>query len=148
MDRTAARGILVKDGKIALMRVGKLDCHKLPGGGAEGQETPEETFVRELMEETGYRARITHDLGVVDEHKAKTGFCQRSFCFAGEAEAYAGSALTQNERDLGYGLEWMAASEALALFEDDAQTFEEYTIRFMFAREAAIVREWIRVCGG
>lgn len=52
--RIGVYGIIVKDGKIALVRKakggykGKLD---LPGGGMEHAETPLETLKRELQEE-------------------------------------------------------------------------------------------------
>ena len=51
-----AYGIITKDNEIVLIRkgrggyTGKLD---LPGGGIEHTETPQETLVRELYEETG-----------------------------------------------------------------------------------------------
>lgn len=54
--RVGAYGILIKDGKIALVRKagggykGKLD---LPGGGIEHTELPEETLEREIREEAG-----------------------------------------------------------------------------------------------
>ena len=54
--RIGAYGIIIHDGKIALVKKanggykGKLD---LPGGGMEHKELPEETLKREILEEAG-----------------------------------------------------------------------------------------------
>lgn len=54
--RVGCYGLIIKDGKIALIkkaRGGYKGLLDLPGGGIEYGETPEETLVRELMEEAG-----------------------------------------------------------------------------------------------
>lgn len=51
--RPSVRGIIIKDGKIAMMHSQRYDYYKLPGGGIEGNETCEETLVREIREEAG-----------------------------------------------------------------------------------------------
>lgn len=56
-------------GSVALIarrsRTGRLDwC--LPKGHLEGNETPEQTAVREIEEETGIRGRVTHEIGTID----------------------------------------------------------------------------------
>jgi 8-oxo-dGTP pyrophosphatase MutT (NUDIX family) len=52
--RHTARGIVVHDSQILLMERwrGELHYFSIPGGGIEKGETPEETVVRELNEET------------------------------------------------------------------------------------------------
>ena len=51
--RTAVRGIVEKDGKYLIIH-SKYGDYKFPGGGMEGNETHEETLIREMQEETGY----------------------------------------------------------------------------------------------
>lgn len=51
--RTAVRGIVEKDGKFLIIH-SKYGDYKFPGGGMEGNETHEETLIREMQEETGY----------------------------------------------------------------------------------------------
>lgn len=51
--RRSARGIIFLAGKLLLIEdaSGKV---KLPGGGVEGQESDQQTLIREVLEETGY----------------------------------------------------------------------------------------------
>ena len=52
--RLGARGIVIRDdGKIAIFNKTNKNEYKLPGGGIENDETPEEAFKREVLEETG-----------------------------------------------------------------------------------------------
>ena len=51
--RLGARGIVVReDGKIAVFNKSNKNEYKLPGGGIEGEEKPEEAFKREMLEDT------------------------------------------------------------------------------------------------
>lgn len=63
ITRLAAYGVIRRDGRILLCRVapGSLGAGlwTLPGGGLEFGEAPEEAAVREVEEETGFRAVIT-----------------------------------------------------------------------------------------
>ena len=51
--RHTARGIVVHEGKILLMERWRDDLHyfSIPGGGIEAGEAPEQTVVREILEE-------------------------------------------------------------------------------------------------
>ncbi len=53
MQRNTARGIVIHDGKILLMERWRDGMHyfSIPGGGIEAGEKPEETVVREILEE-------------------------------------------------------------------------------------------------
>ncbi|MFF7237146.1 NUDIX domain-containing protein [Streptomyces collinus] len=65
--RVAAYAVCVRDGQILLARSTDADGTRewvLPGGGMEHGEDPYDTVHRELMEETGYRIRVTGFLGV------------------------------------------------------------------------------------
>ncbi len=50
--------VLIKDGKILLLRHKKLNKWLYPGGHMDENETPVEAALRETREETGYTARI------------------------------------------------------------------------------------------
>ena len=51
--RDSARGIIIRDGKIAMIRSRKYDYYEFPGGGIENGETPIEALIRETREEAG-----------------------------------------------------------------------------------------------
>ena len=51
--RPSVRGIMIKDGKVAMMHSVRYDYYKLPGGGIEDEESLEDTLVREVREESG-----------------------------------------------------------------------------------------------
>lgn len=52
--RTAARGIIEQKGKYLIIN-SKYGDYKFPGGGQKSGESLEETLIREVEEETGYR---------------------------------------------------------------------------------------------
>ena len=68
--RVAVRGIIFVDGKLLLINssFGEL---KFPGGGKEGEESDEETLIRETLEETGYRVipETIRPFGEVEEKR-------------------------------------------------------------------------------
>ena len=51
--RPSVRGIIFRDGKLALIHNGKFDYYMFPGGGIEEGESHEETLIREVKEESG-----------------------------------------------------------------------------------------------
>lgn len=52
--RTAARGVILRDGQLLLVHTDAGD-YKFPGGGIEPGETLEAALIREVLEETGYQ---------------------------------------------------------------------------------------------
>lgn len=52
-SRPSARGIIIKDGKIAMIHSRLYEYYKFPGGGIEGNESKVDAMIREVKEETG-----------------------------------------------------------------------------------------------
>ncbi|SKB00023.1 ADP-ribose pyrophosphatase YjhB, NUDIX family [Agreia bicolorata] len=64
--RVAAYAVIISGGKILLAhwRAGELSGWTLPGGGIDPGEDPADAAVREISEETGYRAELGELIGV------------------------------------------------------------------------------------
>ena len=118
--RLAARGIVVRDdGKIAVFNKSNKNEYKLPGGGMEEDENPEEAFKREVLEETGCIIEITHILGTTEEYKAQSNFKQISYIFVGKViEDTLQVNFTKKEKDEGAKLIWETPEKALELITD------------------------------
>ncbi len=64
-----ASGVLLKEGKVLLIRHRKLGVYLYPGGHVEKDETPVETVTREFEEETGLRVEPIGPVhGISDEN--------------------------------------------------------------------------------
>ena len=61
----AAIGVILdaKQENVLLVRRHDIPVWVLPGGGIELEETPEEAVLREITEETGYKAKIRRKIG-------------------------------------------------------------------------------------
>src|SRR5574344_1104075 len=82
ISRQAARGVLIDDQmRVAMMYMRSNGYYKLPGGGIEDKESPEEAFIREVKEETGYHCDIIEHIGIIDEHTNTNNFLQSSNCY-------------------------------------------------------------------
>lgn len=63
--KRSAGGIVHRDNTFLALRVREHDEIVFPKGTIEPGETPEQTAVREIFEETGYRVQILEKLGEV-----------------------------------------------------------------------------------
>ena len=80
-SRPSARGIIIRDGKIAMVHSLKYDYYKFPGGGIEKGESPEQTLQREVAEEAGLQVipQSIREYGLVHRvQKGEKGECIRS----------------------------------------------------------------------
>lgn len=116
--RTAARGIIKKEGKLLLIHTDAGD-YKFPGGGVEPGEALEAALRREVREETGYEAvGEIAPYGVAHERrKGRTaGILEMDsyyfFCAVGE-EAGALN-LDSYEAEEHFRPVWIPLKEALA----------------------------------
>ena len=63
--KEASRGVIqFPDGDILILVKEHIGQYKLPGDGKEYNETPEQTFVREVYEETGYKVKNIRKIGI------------------------------------------------------------------------------------
>lgn len=89
--RPAVRGIIIRDGKLAMVHSLKYDYYKYPGGGIDAGETMSDTLIREVREEAGLQV-IPHtirEFGFV--HQIQKGvlediFIQENYYFLCDVE--------------------------------------------------------------
>ena len=63
------RGVVFRDGKILLIKERSDSLWSLPGGWADPCQSPSESVVREIFEESGYRTETRRLLAVYDRSK-------------------------------------------------------------------------------
>ncbi|MBR1582623.1 MAG: GNAT family N-acetyltransferase [Spirochaetales bacterium] len=119
--RHSVRGIIIRDGKIAMVFVQKHGCYKFPGGGSEGDETKIETLIREVREEAGLvvKPETARPYGIVTRSQlSRIGdrYCQDNFYYLCDAEdRIVPQELTQSESESGYKLEFVDPHEAIRI---------------------------------
>lgn len=151
--RIGARGIVIReDGKIAVFNKANKNEYKLPGGGIEEKEEPEEAFKREVLEETGCEVEIIRDLGTIEEHKSLGNFKQISYVYVAKVikdtkELY----LTEKEKDEGARLLWETPEKSLELIKACynkilASKYESvYHTKFIVFRDRKILERYMEL---
>lgn len=142
--RYNVRGVLT-DGKgnVAMMKIENSDYYKLPGGSIEITETQNQAFIREISEQTGYKAEIAGYLGWIEEHKAKRKFCMVSHCYVAKttSDERDEEALESARERLGLVLEWMAYDKAMDKLSKLSKACKEYQMSFVLKREYLILEK-------
>ena len=122
-DRSACRGILMRDGKILLIRFRVSGNYMIPGGGVEQGEKLRECLTREFAEETGILIAPGDEFLILDEYFGSMHFVNHYF-HCQEAGGETRRKLTENEKKLGLSFEWVPFQEALTIF-GSYETFRE-----------------------
>lgn len=119
--RPSVRGIIWRDGKLAMVHSLKYDYYKFPGGGIEGDERHETTLLREVKEETGLSVipKSIREYGYVlrlqkSDYLENTVFEQENFYYTCEvAETLGEQKLDDYEAEEGFALEFVTPEEAI-----------------------------------
>lgn len=110
MPEAAASAILIRDGRILLIRrrnPPSFDMFAFPGGRAEPGETPAETALREFLEETGIRAHSPQEFAFYDLQAENPGRHFHLTVFLVEADAAEIAEAADDAADAG----WYTPSE-------------------------------------
>lgn len=149
--RYASRGIVIKDDKIAILNKANKNEFKLPGGGIEENETPEETFRREVLEEAGCEVDIIDCLGTIEEHKTLANFKQISYVFVGKVTKDTNEChFTEKESDEGARILWTKPQEGLELITNcfdkivGSKYEDVYQTKFIVYRDKTILEYYLK----
>ena len=140
--RPSARGIIVRDSKVAMVHSAMYDYYKFPGGGIEDGEKPIEAMIREVKEESGLEVipESIREFGNVHRRSrtAKGGlFIQDNFYFICASENDVGNTnLDDYENEEGFALEFVAPEIAI---ERNRHCPYESKMPLMLEREARVL---------
>lgn len=140
-DRVAARGIVVRDGKILLSHELNTGVYMTPGGGVEDSETLEECCKRELAEETGYIVKPMCHFLTINEYSFETKYVSNYFLC--EVTGEGNQTLTEIEVEHGIVPEWMKIEDALRIFGTyDLKTPD---VRSLYIREFTTINKYLEI---
>lgn len=75
------RAGVFKDGRILLVREISNGLWSVPGGWADVGESPAEAITKEILQEAGYKARVSKLVAVHDQHRRNSPHCFHSYKF-------------------------------------------------------------------
>jgi 8-oxo-dGTP diphosphatase len=124
-DRAVVFGIVIRDGKLACVRVRRPagDYFDLPGGAVDPSETEPEALAREFAEETGLRVRPREPFAWAAQYRLKSdGRAVNNLCafWAAGAEGEADPTLKKED---DHTLVWLDLEEALRVLRHDASAW-------------------------
>ena len=141
--REAVRAVIIKNGKVALVKSLKESHYKFPGGGIEENESHIDTLIRETKEETGLviKPNTIKECGLIHEIRKSIYnndiFEQKSYYYFAEVEDnILNQELSEYEKELQYVLEWVNPSIA---YEVNTNLGKEYANKFLL-RESCVLK--------
>ncbi len=149
--RPSVRGVIIRDGKIALVHSLRYDYYKFPGGGIDEGETHLDTLIREVREESGLVVipATAKEYGMVirkEKGKREDLFIQENFYYLCEAEPEVASQnMDEDEAYEQFTLEWIEPEKAIEanLHHPHGEKNQELAIHMM-EREANVLRMLIQ----
>ena len=119
-ERTACRGLIVKDDQILMSYEVNTDQWMIPGGGLEDGEDDRECVIREIEEETGVIAEPGECALEINEYYHEWKFASRYFIC--KVVGTGNRKLTENEMRKGMEPRWITIEEIKKIFSG----YEDY----------------------
>ena len=142
--RSASRAVIVCDGNILLSHESDSDLWLIPGGGMEGDETPEECCIREVEEETGCIVRPCQEFLTLFEYYEEYRYI--SYYYVCTVTGSGQMNLTEAEKIRDLEPRWIPLQEAVDMFsrhQDFADIDEEK--RGSYLREYMALQEYLKL---
>jgi ADP-ribose pyrophosphatase YjhB (NUDIX family) len=135
--RRSSRGIIINNGKIAIANITKYHYYKLPGGGMNEDESINEGFKREVMEEVGCNCEILDQSGIIIEWRDQFKLVQISYVFLAKVIGEVGqNKLEPGEIDEGFTIEWIPIGKIDEVLSKSGST--NYEGKFIELRDKSI----------
>ncbi|MBQ3841268.1 MAG: NUDIX domain-containing protein [Ruminiclostridium sp.] len=140
-SRPSVRGIIIRDGRLALVHSLKYDYCKFPGGGIDEGESHVETLVREVREETGLCVipESVREYGYVyraQKGKTEDIFVQENFYyFCDVSDTLSEVSLDGYEAEERFTLEYISPREAAEINRTHSHGEKEGTGSFAVMNE-------------
>lgn len=141
--RPSARGIIIKDGKLAMIHSLKYAYYKFPGGGIEENENKKTALIREVLEETGLTVipQTIKEYGMV--HRIQKGdyediFIQDNYYYLCDVEdSKQAQALDEYEKQEQFTLEYVSPQHVI---DTNNACMSNSKISVMIERENMVVK--------
>ena len=147
--RPSVRGIIIREGKIAMVHSSKYDYYTFPGGGIDQGESKEDTLIREMREEVGlevipdsiqeYGLIIRKEKGAIDDL-----FIQENYYYLCDvSDNVLEQTLETYEADEEYELCWMEPETAIKANIDNPHgaVTDEKWIKHLFKRDELLIEK-------
>ena len=152
-ERPSVRGIILKEGKIALVHSLKYDYYKFPGGGCKKNEKHEETLIREVKEETGLVVipSSIKEYGMI--HRIQKGdfgdtFVQDNFYyFCNVGDQVQGQKLDDYEDEEQFTLEFISIEDAIKVNKNNHHGEMSKVYTMMIERDTKVLEMLLEKLG-
>ena len=145
--RAGSRAVIVQEGRILLSHETVSGWWLVPGGGMEGDETPEACCVREVEEETGVIIRPLRQFLTLYEYYEEYRYI--SHYFTGEVTGRGQMRLTEAEVRRGLEPQWLPIQEAVEIFSRHASYADvSEEKRGSYLREYTALQEYLKMGKG